>query len=829
VGAPGSRPDRLVRAGVTDREAEVLWAVVDRLRNREIAERFHVSVRTVESHIASLLRKLAVADRAALVEAGVELRGIAASETALPVPLTSLVGRDTEMGEITALMDAHRLVTLIGPGGVGKTRLALRVGTVSADRFADGIRLVDLAPVEPGRVNDAIARTLGVVPERGWSLRDVVAEVAAGMRCLLLVDNCEHVVADVADMVANMLTTGGGLRVLATSREPLGVAGEVTFPVTTLSTPDPSTATGAETIAGYDAVRLFVDRASAVSPGFALSDAIAPAVAALCHRLDGLPLAIELAASRVRTFGPVELVEHLDQRFHLLSAGARNAPPRHRTLRGAIDWSYDLLEDDERALLDHLGVFPGDFDFEAVESVCSGAATMTLLPRLVDKSLVSATGTGTRRYRLLETIRSYAAERLSASDGGPAVRQRHAAHYLALAEHAANRLRTADQHTWLTRLIMEQPNLRAGLGHSINTGDVQSAWRWIAALHRFWDVTGQRPEAREWIDRALSVGDPTANPVAVAGLAAAGMVLQSSDSLVAFDLAQRAGRLAAGLDGFSRATALLAVGVTATWVQPDLVKPALREALAGFGDEHTWERALTMQWLASTAGDMSEALRWGHDGVAHFRRIGDQMFAANTLFVMAQRCIYAGVVDDEVHGWLVESQTLARAIGSEQDIVHATVGFGQIAWARGDRDRAAALMEEVLPTLRRLGDRRCAGRALFMLGDRARELGELNRADELLRAAAEAVAVAGQSFVLIWSLEALAAVVSAQGRPRSAAILLGTAQTARASASAHMRPVQPADETLHRALAGHLGDAAFETALREGEAMSPQQALRAVN
>jgi predicted ATPase/DNA-binding CsgD family transcriptional regulator len=828
VGGPGDRPERLARAGVTDREAEILWAVVDRLRNREIADRFHVSVRTVESHIASLLRKLGVADRPALVEAGAQLRMAGATDAGLPVPLTSLVGRGTETDEITALLDGHRLVTLIGPGGVGKTRLALRVGMLGADRFADGVRLVDLAPVEPGRVGDAIARALGVVPEPGWSLRHIAAEVAAGMRCLLLVDNCEHVVADVADMAAQVLSTGGGLRVLATSREPLGVPGEVTFPVAPLSTPDLSTATSVETIAGYDAVRLFVDRAAAVSPGFVLSDAIAPAIAALCHRLDGLPLAIELAASRVRTFGPVELVDHLDQRFELLSAGARTAPPRHRTLRGAIDWSYDLLEDDERALLDRLGAFPADFDFEAVESVCSGAATMTVLPRLVDKSLVSATGTETRRYRLLETIRSYAIERLSVLDGESAVRQRHAAHYLALAEHAADRLRTTGQHTWLARLIMEQPNLRAGLAHSINTGDIQSAWRWIAALHRFWDVTGQRPEAREWIDRALAIGDPPATPVAVAGLAAAGMVLQSSDSLVAFDLAQRAARLAAGLDLYSRATAKLAVGVTATWVQPDLVTPALREALAGFGDEHPWESALTMQWLASTTGDLSEALRWGHDGVAGFRRIGDQMFAANTLFMMSQRCIYAGIADDEVNGWLVESQTLARAIGSEQDIVHATVGFGQIAWARGDRDRATALMEEVLPTLRRLGDRRCAGRALFMLGDRARELGELNRAEELLRAAAEAVAVAGQSFVLIWSLEALAAVLAAQRRPRSAVVLLGAARAARASASAHMRPVQPPDEKLHRALAGQLGDAAFETALREGQATSPMRALRAV-
>ena len=212
---------------------------------------------------------------------------------------------------------------------------------------------------------------------------------------LLLIDNCEHVVAEVAEIVADLLGAGR-LRVLATSREPLGVPGEVTYPVPTLPVPTPLAA-DADDIGTYDAVRLFVDRATTASPGFTLTDAVAPAVAALCHRLDGLPLAIELAASRIRTFGPVELVEHLDHRFELLSAGARTALPRHRTLRSAIDWSYELLDGDERALFDLLGVFPADFDYEAVQSVCraedlGGAAVLTLLPRLVDKSLVSTVG-----------------------------------------------------------------------------------------------------------------------------------------------------------------------------------------------------------------------------------------------------------------------------------------------------------------------------------------------------------------------------------------------------------------------------------------------------
>ena len=824
-------PNRLARAGVTEREAEVLWAVAERLRNREIAERLHLSVRTVESHVAALLRKLGVADRADLAQAGMELRRTARTDADLPTPLTSLVGRDHETGEVAELLDTHRLVTLIGPGGVGKTRLALRVATVHAGRFSDGVRFADLAPVESELVGDALARALGVVAEPGWPQDDILREVAAGTDALLLVDNCEHAIAEVAGIVADLLGSGGRLRVLATSREPLGVPGEVSYPVRTLNVPTAHASTRADSVANHDAVRLFVDRAAAASPGFTLNDAIAPAVAVLCQRLDGLPLAIELAASRMRTFGPAELVEHLDQRFELLSGGTRTARPRHRTLRGAIDWSYELLDDGERALFDRLGVFPADFDYDAVESVChaedvGGAAVLTLLPRLVDKSLVSTVDRGTRRYRLLETIRTYAAERLAACGAEPVARRRHAARYIAFAEHAGERLRTSEQRLWLDLTAAEQPNLRAALAYSISGGDIESAWRAIAALERFWDVAGQRREAHEWIQRTLAGGDPPATPAAVAGLVAASGLLHASDSRTAFDLARRAVKLAAGLDDLSRARAARAVGMSATWVEPELGRPALQEAMAWFGDDHPWESALTMQGLISTSGALSEALQWGRDSVTLFRTVGDQMYAANTLFIMAQRAIYAGIADDAVRGWLTQSRGLAEAAGSEADTAHATVGFAQLAWARGDHARAGELMEECLPTLRRLGDRRCAGRALFILGDRARTDGHLDRAEELLRACVEAIALAGQSVVLVWALEALAAVLRAQGRPRGAASLLGTSHSARESAAAHMRPIHPPDEELRRTLRQALGPAAFDDAHGEGARLSPTEALR---
>lgn len=278
------RPDRLARAGVTAREADVLWAVAERLRNREIADRLHLSVRTVESHIAALLRKLAATGRADLIETGLVLRRAVRSGTPVPAPLTSLVGRDRETAEVAALLDAHRLVTLLGPAGVGKTRLALRVATVRVNAFAAGIRFVDLAPIQSDLVTDAVARALGVVAEPGWGLRDVLREAAAALACLLLVDNCEHVAAEVADVVTDVLGAAGPLRVLATSREPLAVPGEATYQVQPLPVPTPEATADAGRIEAYDAVRLFVGRAAAADPGFSLTATTAPAVAALCRR-----------------------------------------------------------------------------------------------------------------------------------------------------------------------------------------------------------------------------------------------------------------------------------------------------------------------------------------------------------------------------------------------------------------------------------------------------------------------------------------------------------------------------------------------------------------
>jgi predicted ATPase/DNA-binding CsgD family transcriptional regulator/tetratricopeptide (TPR) repeat protein len=830
----GGPPERLAQAGVTEREAEVLSAVAERLHNREIADRLYISVRTVESHVSALLRKLDVTDRAALVAVGAELGRAAQPGPALPVPLTSFVGRERETDEIAALLQGHRLLTLTGPAGAGKTRLALQVAASGAEGLPDDVRLADLAAVASADlVADTLARALGVSPQPTRPVRESLRDAARELQGLLLVDNCEHVVGEAAELLSDLLTAGGQLRVMATSREVLGVPGEVSYEVQPLPVPSPQASSRAAAAGGYDAVRLFVDRARHASPGFALTDTNAAAVAALCQRLDGLPLAIELAASRVRSFPPATLLVHLDQRFELLTAGARTVLPRHRTLRAAIDWSYDLLGEDERALFDRLGVFPADFDYDAVEAVCAtsgsaGATVVRLLPALVDKSLVSTAGGDPPRYRLLESLRAYAATRLAGRGADTDVRQRHAAHYLAVAELAAGRLRGPEQRAWLDRLMIEQPNLRAALAHIVASGDVETSLRWISALELFWDGTGQRREAHEWIWRTLACGEPPATPAAVAGLAAASTLLQPWDDQAALELAQRAAQLASQLGDTERARAAAAVGMAATYgVRSELALPALHEALALFGDEHPWERARALQGLAlATAEPAAEALGWARESLALFRRVGDRIRVANTLFVMAARSIDVGVADDEVQGWLTESLALSEAAGSDHERAHALLGFGRLAWLRGDRDYAVQLLEECVPIMRRPGDQRCTGRGLHLLGEQAREHQQLVRAEELLRGSVEAAEPAGEGTVVVDALEALAAVLSATDRPREAAVLIGAADAQRGSGSTSQRSPQAPDQNLRRSLIRGLGRTTFDETHTHGRSLSPTAALR---
>jgi len=412
--------------------------------------------------------------------------------SSLPAPLTRFVGRESELSQAAALLAEARLLTLTGPGGAGKTRLALRLASTVAEDFPDGVWFVDLSSLSAGEfVWDQVATTLGVTETgSGRPLTEAVGHYLAPRRALIVLDNCEHLVESAAEVAAQLLAAGPVLRLVATSREPLGVGGEVTWAVPPLSDPD--------------GLALFSDRARQARPNLSLSDEDAKAVRTICRRLDGLPLAIELAAARTRAFAPADIAAGLRERLELLPAGPRTAPARQATLQASFDWSYELLSDAERSLLRQCSVFAGGLDLEAATAVCP-AAGLEVLGALVDRSLLllqDDPGQGGPRYRMLEPIRQFAAKRLAEAGEVETIGTRHCDHYLRLAETAAPLLRGPDEDRWRARLRTEQDNLRAAMAWSRDQGEAEALARMVSALILFWAAPGRITEFGMWVDAA---------------------------------------------------------------------------------------------------------------------------------------------------------------------------------------------------------------------------------------------------------------------------------------------------------------------------------------
>ena len=739
------------------------------------------------------------------------LRSLEAFPTNLPVQLTSFIGRERELAEVKQLLEHHRLVTFTGAGGTGKSRLSLQVAADLLDAYPDGVWLVELAPLADSRlVPGAVAGVLGLREEAGRPLLSTLTDVLRTKALLLILDNCEHLISACAELAEALLRRSTQLRILASSREALGIAGEHPFRVPSLSLPDPrrlSSATPdlATALSQSEAVRLFIDRAVTIQPHFRVTNRNAPAVAQICHRLDGIPLAIELAAARVKVLPVEQIASRLDDRFRLLTGGSRTALPRQQTLRALIDWSYDLLSEAERTLLRRLSVFAGGWTLEAAEAVCTGDGVdeydvLELLTRLVDKSLVlPEEHDGEARYRLPETVRQYARDRLVEAGEAAALGERHLAYCLAFSERAEPELWGSDQFAWLERLEQEHDNLRAALQQSLvgsedrrPEGTAEAALRLAGAVWLFWVWRGHFREGREWLEQALA----TTRGASVRARAKALL---------------GAGWLAGEQSEYARATSLLEESLALSRAARD--PWATAHALGGLG------------LVALNQGHYERATVLHTESLELCRTMGGQMQIAAALYWLGDGALYQGH-DAQAQALYEESLALLRPLGATLRTSRVLFRLGRVVYRQGDPARAEALLEESLALNRNLRDQWGSAYALLSLGQVVHARGDTERAALLGRDALRLGRDLGERRIIAQSLELLAHVGHVRGDDRRAARLLGAAEALRDSIGA---PVPPADRPEYddalAAVRRELSETAFRMAWAQGRAMGLEEAM----
>ncbi|MGH3087503.1 MAG: helix-turn-helix transcriptional regulator [Rubrobacteraceae bacterium] len=724
-------------------------------------------------------------------------RDESAPESNLPAQLTSLVGRDPEADAAKALLlsEENCLLTLTGPGGVGKTRLGLRAAEDLAPDFADGVRFVSLAPIrDPELVVPAIAQTLGLREAGEKSLLERLKSLLRNKQLLLLLDNFEQVV-EAAPVVTDLLKSCPSLKILVTSRETLRLSGEQEFPIPPLELPNPEHLPDSETLSRYDAVALFEERARKVKPDFRLTSENAPLVAGICARLDGLPLAIELAAARIKLLPPQKMLKRLEHRLDLLTAGARDAPARQKTLKKIIEWSYDLLKPSEQLLFRRLAVFSGGCSLEAAEEVAGepDEDTLGILEALIGKNLLRQTeaANGEPRLSMLETIREYALERLSPSGEEASIRRSHAEYYLALAERAEPNFTTADQVVWLDLLEADLENMRASLSWSLAREDIKTALRMCRALWRFWYLRCYLSEGQRWLEETLSKSG-------------GGRIPQAGTL-------SGAGHLAWCLGDFERAGALR------------------RESLKLFrraGDRAGMAASLNgLSFISRMQGDYDAARRLGEEALALHREVDSGLGIAESLFLSGAAAAFGG--DHEAaRPLLEESVALYRSLGERQGLADSLGVLGMSLMSDGDYEEASLFIEDSREIMASLGHRRGLAKTFNVRGDLALAQGDLEAARASYEEARLIFDDLDDGWWLAWSLEGLAGVAAARGRPSRAARLFGAAETLREEISGPRPAAHRADYERRLADArSRLDEETFEAAWAEGKTMTPEQAL----
>jgi predicted ATPase/transcriptional regulator with XRE-family HTH domain len=816
----------------------------------------------------------------------------------LPRQLTSFVGREQEIAAVRRVQAGTRLLTLTGAGGCGKTRLALEVAGELLWAYPHGVCFVDLAPLPPAGLigspqtgpsparrdrlagiqraqqtdpsvrtegapqtfNDpvlvlqAVATALQIQTTGQQPLFETLTNALTSRHLLLVLDNCEHLLPDCAELVETLLRACPHLAVMATSRQALAIRGETVWRVPTLALPDQ--AAGA---ASADASRLFIERARLQWPEWAPAPGEAEAVVAICRRLDGMPLAIELAAARVAALSVEQIAERLRDRFRLLTSGNRATLPRHQTLRAAMDWSHDLLTAEERALLRRLAVFAGGFTLEAAEAVCgdeqramsneqredSGSfsllvarcSLLDVLAQLVDKSLViTERQDGAARYRMLETVRQYAQEKLDHAAEGAAVRERHHGWCLALAETAEQEAYGPRESEWFARLEREHDNLRSALAWSLAPGRRvgEQSLRLAGLLPRFWGVRGHLSEGRQWLSRLLAAAGDTATADRATALRGAGfLAFNQGDFTAAHALAQACLPLCRELeDGAGEAYAEALLGKIAyRRSEYDLARAHFEASLARNGGEGRGSEQLiamahaNLGAIARRQGDYERAHTLIETSLAIHRALENKQGIASTLDDVATLAAEMGD-DERAEAALAESLALFRELGSKSGIAMALGDYGIRAWQRGDHDRASGLLDESLALYREQGEHTSIARVLGYQSVIALFERDYTRAEALSRECLTMYQAVGEIWAIGRYLPVLAGALFGLGQAERAARLLAAAAALRERLGA---PLPLAFRTAHdrtiAAVRRALGEAAFAAAWNPGAAMPVEDAL----
>ncbi len=773
------------------------------------------------------------------------LKTLEGFRTNLPVQLTNYIRREKEFGIVKGLMEEHRLLTLTGAGGTGKTRLSLQVAADLLDSFPDGVWFIELAPLaDPALVPQTVLMALGLREETVCPALETLTHYLAPKEVLLILDNCEHLIEAAAQFAERALHACPNLRLLASSREALGIAGEKTYYVRSLTIPNTHVAQSVESVTHYEAVRLFVDRAQTALSGFTITPVNVSAVAQICARLDGIPLAIELAAARVKLLKVEQIAERLDDRFRLLTGGSRTALPRHQTLRAMIDWSYDLLPEAERVLLRRLSVFAGGWTLEAAETVCQGPGiedynVLNPLAQLVNKSLVVVDVDDESietRYRLLETVRQYAREKLSETGEGMVIRDAHFQYFLGLAERAEPQLMGAQTIDWVKRLESDFDNIRAALEWSIKD-DPQVGLRLASTLAWFWEESNYASDGASWLEQFLALPQTHSDKILRArALEVQGRLLifgntsrpraypALQESLALFQQAN---------DKEGIASSLLYLGVV-SFHRGDVVqgKRMVFESLAlhrELNDQFSMIKALTYLGELIDSNDYERALNYFNEALLLCREIGYMSGLARVLSSMGRLATKHGDYP-QAHSCLEESLAISKQLRRDTTTLFNLSYLGHLAFQEGKYTETQAYYEEYLlisgQTKEFINFSGSTGWITAKLGYIALRQGNYAQARELFQKSRSFFDEYGAKIGTIYILEGFANMAVLQGQYKCAAKIFAWADLTRIAVDDLRPPVEQADVDRDLAtIRAHLDDAAFSAAQAAGCAMSMDEAM----